>query len=85
MKEPVESLLIKRDFVNLERRTDNLKVFSITPAWEFFGDLKDRIPQEELDKHFFLFVCEKGHNNFFKAYDTISEILDDGWDRSDLN
>ena len=90
MKESLESLLARKEMVNIEHRADNITAMSFKKGSKLFDSALHLIPQSEQDKEFCLFEFQKqddgkSHMVFIKAYDSISEIIDAGWTRTDLN
>ena len=90
MKESLESLLARKDFVNVEHRADNITAMSFKKGSMLYEGALHLIPQAEQDKEFCLLKFQKqddgkSHMVFVKAYDSISEIIDAGWTRTDLN
>lgn len=90
MKESLEELLARKEMVNIEHRADNITAMSFKKGSMFFNGALHLIPKSEQDKEFCLFQFQKQddgkiHMVFIKAYDSISEIIDAGWTRTDLN
>ena len=90
MKESLEELLARKEMDNIEHRADNITAMSFKKGSMFFNGALHLIPKSEQDKEFCLFQFQKhddgkSHMVFIKAYDSISEIIDAGWTRTDLN